>query len=297
MKKIKETVFLLGADDPEMKMVSEILFKEKGVQDHFIALDETFGYEFSSCKFRITRIEWARISGNRVHPGNAYQADPVTDLEPGDVLVRIECEPRSVPLGVEVVIIDHHRPGDPGFSIGPDRYWEAASIGQLYRLLDLEPTQEAKVMAAFDHSFPAAARGECAGISAEEVIGIKVQSIVNSTKTSAEKVNGRIDHFKTLLSKAPLLSLGEHFVRDLRSEYLGAGYSLDLLSAQIAIVVGGQAALLRHKDREDEPEKISISGCALPETIEEFKRVWAPSQGLVRVYGVPARGYAGGYVS
>lgn len=74
------------------------------------------------------------------------------------------------------------------------------------------------------------------------------------------------------------------------------GYSLKLLSAQVAATVEGVAVLLQHKDVEGGPVKWSLSGEVLPETVEAFMEGWGPAQGLEKIYGVPSRGYAGGYV-
>src|SRR3989338_7497680 len=111
---MKKVIFLLGVDDPEMRTIEEIV-REAAPFAH---------------------AEFATADGRRVHPGNAYKADLVPDLESGDTLVRVECEPTSVPEGVEVIVIDHHRSGDPGYSLGPDRFWEASSLGRIVALIN-----------------------------------------------------------------------------------------------------------------------------------------------------------------
>src|SRR5919199_203532 len=128
-------IFLLGADDPEMKAMADLLTA------------------------RHHDVRFAEVNKKRAHAGNAYEADPL-ELTRGEMLICIECRPTFIPTGVNLVVIDHHRPGDPGWNKGPKEYWEASSIGQLHRLLDMTPTQEARVIAAMDHCFPAAIRGE-----------------------------------------------------------------------------------------------------------------------------------------
>src|SRR5690606_3818327 len=41
--------------------------------------------------------------------------------------------------------------------------------------------------------------------------------------------------------------------------------------------------------------KIVLGGCTPPDMVRAFLECWAPSQGLVDVYGDPARGFAGAY--
>lgn len=47
----------------------------------------------------------------------------------------------------------------------------------------------------------------------------------------------------------------------------------------------------------DGREKVVLGGAASPEMVREFIERWAPAQGLTDIYGDPARGFAGGYLS
>lgn len=268
-----KTVYLLGADDPEMCTIEKILKK-----------------------IRVS-VAYASIDNTRVHPGNAYWANSVQGIGSEDTLVCIECRPTFIPKGVKVITIDHHRPGDPGYNLGPDKFWEASSIGQLHKLLNIKPTDGVKIIAAMDHCFSAALRDECPEVFGLEVLLVGVAEVATRTKTGHGRVIQQIHHISGLLGKAPEIMIGEQTVKDLRSRYLGEGYSLDLIAAQIASAMRGHAALLRHRSLGGGPEKCSVTGHTRPETIEAFMSEWAPSQGLVRIYGVPQRGYAGGYVS
>lgn len=106
-------LFILGADDPEMRQIADIL----------TSAGMAFGY--------------AAVGAARCHPGNAYKADGVISPE-GKLLktyvdrVFVECEVAGVK---PVMIIDHHRPGDPGFDLPPSKYWQASSIGQVISFL------------------------------------------------------------------------------------------------------------------------------------------------------------------
>lgn len=73
--------------------------------------------------------------GKPVHPGVAYQADAIDPPLPPDCVVwRIECDGPAL-AGLDVVVIDHHRPDDPGYGRGPEEFLPASSIGQVISLL------------------------------------------------------------------------------------------------------------------------------------------------------------------
>lgn len=265
-----KTVFLLGADDPEMEAIEKVLMKKR------------------------FHVEHAQIQGKRVHPGNAYWADPVRDLSDGCMLVCVECRPTLIPKGVELKVIDHHRAGDPGYDLGPERFWEAASIGQIYNLLNIHPTEGAMILAAMDHCFSASLRDECPGVFGLDVLLVSVDEVSKRTKTGQGRVLQQIRNMSGLLGKAPVVRIGNQNVMDLRSRHLGEGYSLDLIAAQIAAAMRKHAALLRHRSVGGEKDKYSLTGHIQSVTVETFMSDWAPKEGLIHIYGVPSRGYAGG---
>lgn len=262
-------LFILGASDPEMTEIENILSQN--------------GLEHRP----------ATVDGKRCHPGNAYKADAIEVPENVD-LVLIECEP----VGAQnFVRIDHHRPGDPGYGLTASEFWEASSLGQLYSFLGLSnPSQDDLILAAMDHCPAAAIRGECPGVSAQEVLNRKILEIAQGTNHDAWEVREKVSLYSSMIESAPEISIGGQSLRDLRSDYLGEGYSVNLLAAQTAALAGSYTVLLKHRDAVGKPEKWSISGHATPELIEAFKDEWAPAQGLTGIYGVPNRGYAGGYL-
>jgi hypothetical protein len=208
-------------------------------------------------------------------------------------VVLVECQPADAESFIR---IDHHRVGDPGYGLSPAQFWQASSIGQICKLFNIGPTHEQTVLAAMDHAPAAAIRGECPGVTANEVLVRKVTEIAAATKRTPEEVRERVACYQVYLMDAPPVWIGEHVISDLRDYDLGAGYSLELLAAQVAALADGYTVLLKHHDAVGKPEKWSVSGHATPEVIETFMRVWAPAQGLIGIYGVPARGYAGGYL-
>jgi len=119
-------LWILGAADPEMERIEALL----------IAAGE--------------RVAHAQIAGERVRGGDAYRMDghrPLWMAAPSDLWAdgwyaaayHVECDTaldRHVHrIGVRVAVIDHHRPGDPGYGRPPEEFLAASSIGQVIAAL------------------------------------------------------------------------------------------------------------------------------------------------------------------
>ncbi|MBI3256094.1 MAG: hypothetical protein HYZ63_03940 [Candidatus Andersenbacteria bacterium] len=122
----KGRLWVLGAADPEMVAIEKLL-RDAG-----------------------ERFVYAMCEGKRVHPGNAYKSDDVSEETVcwGDATHVVECHcpkiypkvlaerlGRSEVVRPDVVRIDHHRPGDPGYGKPGEKFLEASSIGQTIALL------------------------------------------------------------------------------------------------------------------------------------------------------------------
>ena len=225
---MREYFFLLGADDPEMQMIAMLLAKH----------DQPFAY--------------ATVGARRANPRDAYAADPI-EVPGGHQLVLVECEPRELPA--DFIRIDHHRPGDPGYSKGPPEYWSASSIGQLHILLGIPPTEHARIMAAYDHCFAAAMRGECEGVATGAVLAKKMVLLVQRTKTNWTEVKVHIEYYRRIIEDSPMIMVGKQEIRDMRHIDLGAGYSFDLLVVQVAAATGRHGVLLRHSGHDNDHKK------------------------------------------
>jgi hypothetical protein len=272
--------FVLGADDPEMREIERILGE----------LQLPYGY--------------AAVQGRRCHPGNSYDADGVLSHEGRSIEVNsdnaivVECSIQGV---TPIRVIDHHRPNDPGYGMLPADFWQASSIGQLIEFLrmagySIGVSQDMRVLAAMDHCRQAAIRGECPGVTAEEVIARRVDEIAAASNLSSMTVRQLLDKTCAVLGTLPVFEFGGGYVIDYTGQWLGVGWSVELLVTQTSLDVIGAAALLHHADQEGSDEKITISGHVTPEMVGYFTDVYAAQLGLKRVYGVPARGYAGGYL-
>lgn len=266
---MSKQIFLLGPDTPEMREIARVAKRA----DH--------------------TVQYAMHRGQRVHPGNANEADALADVKEGDVLVCIACRPRVMPKKVTMVYIDHTQ--SRGSRRKPGDFWTASSVGQVYARLSLRPSQAVKVLAAMAYCFDAAMRDECSGVSRDEVLECKVREIAATHGVSTSEVQARIQERRRQLNSCQS-PVGLKVI-DARKYYLGEGYSLDLLCMQVAVSLTGKAALLRHRDRVGEPEKVSLTGNVTSELLRFFVKEWAQSEGLKKVYSNVERGYAGGYVT
>lgn len=263
---LHKCTFVLGAQDPEMDRIEEVL-QERGYN-----------------------IQHATVNGQRVHPWEAYKIAPVD----GYAVIYVECAPGDTD---EYISIDHHNKGHLGYGLPPNRYWEASSIGQLYRLLEITAIpHEDLVLAAMDHCPAAAIAGQCPSVSAQEVLDRKIDELSKWLKQPIDLIRIRILECETLIKDLPTIVLAEQQVKDGRAVVYGAASDLNLRCASIAALHMGVAILFRQK--YDGREEWSLQGHCTPECIIEFKNVWGPAQGLSpsSIYGVPSRGYAGGHI-
>ena len=110
---MSKRTWVLGASDPEMVKIETILSEAREA------------------------VVYATIDGTRVYPGNAYRADwPEVDGH----LLLVECgfaSPSDEALSNigEIIHIDHHREGDPGFACPPEEFLPASSLGQVLEFL------------------------------------------------------------------------------------------------------------------------------------------------------------------
>jgi len=119
------TIYILGAGDPEMERIEALL---------------------TACGRAVVHA----IAGERrVHPGSAYAADSADGPLPlNRPWVMIECgwAPAAAPAEkADITVIDHHRPGDPGFGRPPAEFLAASSLGQV--ISNLSHTRPALISA------------------------------------------------------------------------------------------------------------------------------------------------------
>lgn len=271
-RKHENYVFLLGAQDAEMDEIEEILKRHKLDYLHAMA------------------------GGTRVHAGNAYQADPI-QIAKNAVIVLVECEPRDLHVFSGILRrIDHHNPGDPGYGFPPEHYWKASSIGQLYTYLKKKqkPSRKHLIIAARDHCrFKVR---QCPGVSLKDVSNYGRHIIAIELGVRRKVLDENIQLMQRVIKRSHSIFIGEQAVVDMRrAPEVGDVYSLGYLSLYEALADLEQAALVQTRNKGDNAVKITLMGASDPSTIKYFKDVWAPSEGLINIYGCEARGYAGGY--
>lgn len=112
----QDVVWVLGAPDAEMQAIENLL-RECG---------QVVVYATSDA------VLYGRQGKQRVHGGNAYAATSMSAYPPDTAeYIFVECDVPSMPSHIDRSRVDHHRPGDPGYGVGPERYLEASSIGQV----------------------------------------------------------------------------------------------------------------------------------------------------------------------
>ena len=291
-------VWLLGAPDPEMQAIEELL---KGAGE--------------------TIAHMSAGGGRRVHPGNAYDITAYCGRR--DHLYLVECGGEVV--GENFTRIDHHRPGDTGYGMPPRRFMEASSIGQtiaeLARLgkvpkgwemspyhLSLENGQFATLpsgpvsvetpfgprivpqnivyVAAADHCLAAAYRSECPGVDPDGLLGWRVTTRSRHQGRPADEIMDDVARTREALETAPRLIMGGVAVADMRRgkpwpELVEAG-----TFAGIPYLAGPLGS-------PDGRKKYTLSGSA--PAVEAFLQGEGPAADLADRYGDPARGFAGGY--
>lgn len=300
-------LFVLGAADPEMQEIESLLRKA--------------GEEYCFAIF------FENGKKKRVYPGNAYKMDWFDrDINLPNLrqIIFVECGSNTAferdvngdivlesqggeYLGrLPVTVIDHHRPGDPGYGKLPEDYLQGSSLGQILSLLGLEPSEEQRMIAAADHCLEAAYRGKCPGVDSRRLMLWRARSRAAFQKRDLESVFRDIEDAKMKLLRATQKvcprcgSLGctggcgcgivtnwcDYQFADLR------GYE-DIPELPEAAAQLGIPFMSVVTDKDGRRKIVLMS--APPELVESFLR-GELTQGLSNFYGDPARGFAGGYL-
>lgn len=253
-----KTTFVLGAADPEMNAIEEMAKK-------------------AGCA-----VVYAMAAGKRVFPANAYKADAVEGEINGEVgeVVFVECRVRGVS---SAVVIDHHNPGDPGYGLSPEQYWEASSVGQAAKLLGVEKTSALAMVAAADHCLGHAYQGKCPGVDPEALMEWRAQSRAAFQKRTVGEVLSDVEMARKALRLAPKVTYAGVDVAD-----FGDSTVAELPEAAAREGVPFQATT----QTPDGRTKVGLMSA--PAAVV---RAWMDAQKgtLKEIYGDPERGFAGGF--
>jgi len=322
---MSQNLFVLGAADPEMAAIVRVL----------TALSLPMAYAAAQGKDGVVAP---------VHPGNAYRASHV--LTPGGSVlllgpapdgsegyidqpwVAVECALPGAPSPVKV--IDHHRPGDPGYGKPPEEYLEASSIGQLAALLSNpgEPyawqgqslnlagwidkvlgAMVARYVAAADHCLAHAYQGKCPGVDPDVLMDWRVRERAVFQKRSIEAVMADIKEARLQIRGAAVRQGAVSWVDpqsgapcdygEGATEVWDKSVLLDWTKSETipelpeAAIREGVAYLATVKDPDGRQKEV-LGGCTTSEMVQKWMEA---RRGEGReVYGDPARGFAGAYL-
>jgi hypothetical protein len=262
----KTWIVVLGAQDPEMREI-----------------EKTLGQ---------AGIAWVHAArqGRRCNAQTAYDADSVVRLgldgnprpallPPKAPAVFVECQLRDHTPALRV---DHHNPGDAGYEIPPERYLEGSSLGQVLRLLEREPDETQRLLAAGDHCLTAAYQGACPGVDPHELLFLRASwQAKMSGRSLSDVMEGVLDAAKR--------------VRTHHDSEFGESLFLDPTRLPKDLPEGAAYAGLPVRYRALLPDgvlKEMLKGAA-PEHIERF--MGEHREAGRHTYGNPYRGYAGAY--
>lgn len=261
-----DTTFVLGAQDPEMREIERVVSDAGLVCLH------------------------AAAAGRRCTPQTAYAADGVVRVGSGGVARQAVLRPAVPAVWVECRIVgreprvrvDHHHPGDPGYTAAPEHYLQGSSLGQVLALLGREPTETQRLLAASDHCLTAAYQGQCPGVDPHELLFLRASWKAHIMQRTLTDV------------MAGILDAAER-VRRQRDSVSGESRFLDPTRVPADLPEGAAYAGVPVRYRAWMPDgtvKEMFKG-GTPEAIEAFL---AEHRAAGReVYGNPYRGYGGAY--
>lgn len=306
---LTELIFILGAIDPEMIAIEAAI---RAVYAHyeqdpyvvyagFTGADGVVARCHGGVAYKGTHlIDESFVPRPIVDPSDidgvcGYSDDTPFEDQDGLIPVWIECEVNGGDRK-RGIAVDHHRPGDAGYGASPERFWEASSIGQMYRLLtrgywvDVEVAnaafgEERLLIAASDHCPGHAFQGRCPGV---DIPALKAMRAANSAAFNK-------------MEPAVWLQTVEASIAKLRSFPRGslAGHTYAIASEDIELgnhaqlIAGIPMQYIMAGTARDPRTKVGLLG-GEPELIAAWMEFKAGS--LVDIYGDPARGYCGGYL-
>jgi hypothetical protein len=278
-------LFILGAADPEMEQIERLVTTKADCHVAYLAVDGK----------RVSPYQAAAPS-----PGGERGTDFLLSPQKGAVLghseyciidgvpvfdcttIWVECTP-PVGLTGNVVLIDHHRPGDAGHGHPIEKSIASSSLGQVAAYLGVILDERQRYVAACDHNLGAAYQGLIPDIDPTDVVFHRAATAVEygtvyatveewheDFRSTSERLFAvdKVDGFRTLQQTMPLLP-------DVAS-FLSEAYEVPIVEP------GGR-------------KKIVIGGHTTPDMVSDWL-ARCDGRGLVGFYGSPERGFAGAYV-
>lgn len=260
--------FILGAQDPEMRSIEEILAKNK--------------IEYAFAGFDQQRSNAARANESncvlKKTPGRDYLTEDI--FRQDQPFAVVECR---IPGSTPSLIVDHHEPGDPGFTMPPERYMEGSSLGQVLALFSEKPTDTHRLICAADHCLTQAYQGQCPDVDPSEllfmraawkskILNIGLGEVMDAIMNDVKIIRASIDDSDGIAKIMDPTLIDDYMAE--ASAYVGVPILYQSMSSS-----GDLKVMLKGGS----PEQIS----AFMKEQEELGS---------RVYGNPYRGYAGAYI-
>jgi hypothetical protein len=285
-------------------------------------------------------VAFATIAGRKVSPGEAYRADGAdAPIPPGSRVLRIECDAApGTPLAdtlsaCEVVVVDHHRPGDPGHGRAPEDFLAASSLGQVISLLAREkripvewlslPWMITGMPGDFIPPFSAPGMDDpdwWVYISPNEIVKVPLDLVLTAAADhclSAAYKGACPGVAPNALMLWRVVSRASFQKRPAREVIADIEAAREALREAPSLSFDGDVCAVDMRGRHvpELPEASAREGLCFvadglpgpdgrvkvvcqsgsPEQIRAFMQTWAPAQGLTNIYGDPERGFAGGY--
>lgn len=298
----KELFFVLGARDPECAEIANVL--EANNVPYGIAMVERGKFYNHGTNSHFGSLS-SRKGPERVQTFNAYQASSIRTVIPlkGDntpdrvSVVLVECgmdvSSSHILRGYDFIRVDHHHPGDPGYELGPENYFEGSSIGQVCNLLGIEPSTRQRIIAAADHCLAAAYGGMCKGVDPEELLRTRVEIKCFHRNTTETKIVSDIHNAAEAIKQSKRITLfGEELADFMDFNVMSSIPELTEASALLGIGILKGAYI-----RDIDHYKYGIFSRNADVIQGWMSRTATGSLNLKNIYGSPSRGYAGGYRS
>ena len=265
-------VFILGANDPEMREIESLALRNRVAVAR--ALDGNWRVS--------SRSAYHAKGACLVDPNAPWRVDSPLGVWPSqwEAAVYIESD---LPGFGQRMIVDHHNPGDPGWGAGPESYWEASSLGQACKILEVEPTADLRLIAAADHCLTAAYQGQCEGVDPSELLW------------SRASWKGARMGLSVGEAAEAIMNAAQECKRAWRDDIGASVFSEPMKEVPFLLAEGAAVAGLPilYSQLLDTGEVKRMAKGFVQERIREIMDGWQASG--MKVYGNPARGYAGSY--
>lgn len=209
-----------------------------------------------------------------VKPSTTYSADSIDMphfVPKAKHVIMIECDGPVVELfrSKNVIRIGHHRPGDIGWGKPPEQYWQASSIGAVWKMLKLNATEYDLITAACDHCLYEA-YGELCGFCSEKILKSRAKLLSRLLRTTPAVVEARVidesERIKSLeKDKYGIVDLSDEQYNVITSEATSYGqHTVKMKRASgLGVMIIGKKPILEAYQKEHPHWKWSMSGRVL----------------------------------